>query len=260
MLVGLALAGVGAPALGVEQTDPLAPPTRAIAPRYEAGALHRWLWGNDYRALWTAPVRIEVLDLASVGGGLTPVRDFGGSETRVLALRAADGRDYTFRSVDKDPVSLVPGELRDTWVRELVQDQIVGCHPVPFFVVDELMEAAGILHTKSRLVVLPDDERLGAYRREFAGVVGQFLEYPQGRSARNPGFQGAVRILDHAEFYPLMAASPDARPDVRAIMNGRGIDKMLGDRGRDPGTRGWSSRSRGRASRASRTTTTPTPR
>jgi hypothetical protein len=230
MLLCVVLAGIAAPGtLGAENADAQRPPTRAIGPRYEAGAIHRWLWGTDYRALWTAPVHVEVLDLSSVGGGLTPVRDFGGSETKVLALHGADGRDYTFRSVDKDPVSLVPEELRDTWVRDLAQDQIVGCHPVSFFVVDELMEAAGILHVKSRLVVMPDDERLGAYRQEFAGVIGQFLEYPQGRSARNPGFQRALRILNHAEFYPLMAASPDERPDVRAFLKARLFDMMLGD-------------------------------
>ena len=144
-------------------------------------------------------------------------------------MRGADGREYTFRSVDKDPVSVVPEELRDTWVRGLAQDQIVGCHPVPFYVVDELMEAAGILHTKSRLVTMPDDERLGAYRQKFAGVIGQFLEYPQGRSARNPGFQGAVQILNHDQFYPVMAASPEERSDVRAFLKARLFDLMIGD-------------------------------
>ena len=230
VLLGLAFVGVGAhSALGAENNDVQRPPTRAIGPRYEAGALHRWLWGTDYRALWAAPVQVEVLDLSSVGGGLTPVRDFGGSETKVLALRGADGREYTFRSVDKDPVSLVPEELRHTWVRDLVQDQIVGCHPIPFYVVDELMEAAGILHTKSRLVIMPDDDRLGAYRQRFAGVIGQFLEYPQGRSARNPGFQGAARVLNHDQFYPVMAASPEERPDARAFLKARLFDMMIGD-------------------------------
>ena len=229
MLVSFALIGVGvSSAPGAEETV-VQPPPRVIAPQYKAGPLQRWLAGSDYRDLWTAPVHIEVLDLGAVAGGLTPVRDFGGSETKVLALRGADGREYTFRSVDKDPVSVVPEELRDTWVRGFAQDQIVGCHPVPFYVVDELTEAAGILHTKSRLVTMPDDERLGAHREKFAGVIGQFLEYPQGRSARNPGFQGAVRILDHDQFYPVMATSPAERPDVRAFLKARLFDLMIGD-------------------------------
>lgn len=38
--------------------------------RYEAGRLHGWLLGDDYRALWTAPVRAAVLDLDAFAGGL----------------------------------------------------------------------------------------------------------------------------------------------------------------------------------------------
>jgi hypothetical protein len=41
-----------------------------IAPQYGAGGVHRWLWGDDYRDLWTAPIEVEVLDLQGFAGGL----------------------------------------------------------------------------------------------------------------------------------------------------------------------------------------------
>jgi hypothetical protein len=40
-----------------------------IGPQYRAGALHRWLWGGDYRDLYTTPVALPVLDLRSYAGG-----------------------------------------------------------------------------------------------------------------------------------------------------------------------------------------------
>ena len=138
----------------------------------------------------------------------------GGLQTKGLALRGADGRDYTFRGVDKDPTSILPEELRDTWARGLVQDQIAASSPAAFLVVDELMDAAGILHTKTRLVAMPDDARLGEFRQEFAGIVGQISEYPGGRTAQNPGFQGALEILKHEDFYARLAAG--LRPPRRA--------------------------------------------
>jgi hypothetical protein len=229
VLAGALVLALAPGAARVEAGDALPTRRMAIGPGYGAGAFHRWLWGSDYRDLWTTPVQVEVLDLASTGGGLTPVQEFGSSETLVLAMRGSDGRDYTFRSLDKDPVSLVPPELRDTWVRDLVQDQIAAGHPLPFLVADELMKAAGILHAPARLVVMPDDERLGRYRQRFAGIVGQFYEYPQGRSARNPGFQGAERVLGFQEFHGLIAARPEERPDVRAFLKARLFDMMIGD-------------------------------
>jgi hypothetical protein len=51
---------------GAPASEPAAPAARriAIGPQYKASGLHRWLWGDDYRALWTKPIEVEVLDLA----------------------------------------------------------------------------------------------------------------------------------------------------------------------------------------------------
>src|SRR3954464_8391399 len=60
-----------------------------IGPEYQAGGVHRWLWGDDYRRLWTTPTRVGSLDLHTVAGGLIPVTRVGGRETKALALRGA---------------------------------------------------------------------------------------------------------------------------------------------------------------------------
>ena len=71
--------------------------------------------GKDYRDLWTTEIRVPVLDLGSVAGGLEPVMRVGGQASQGLALRGADGRDYTFRSVNKViSESAVPVEFRDS--------------------------------------------------------------------------------------------------------------------------------------------------
>lgn len=83
----------------------------AIGPKYKANGFHRWLWGTDYRALWTTPIGVEVLDLHAFAGGLKPLFRVGGRETKGLGMKAADGRDYTFRGIDKDPTSALPERL-----------------------------------------------------------------------------------------------------------------------------------------------------
>jgi hypothetical protein len=200
-----------------------------VGPEYKAGAFSRWLWGNDYRSLWTTTIKAEVLDLHSFAGGLEPRFRVGGQETKGLAMKGADGRSYTFRGIDKDPTSILPEELRDTWIRNIVQDQIAANHPASFFVVDELIKAAGILGTDQRLMVMPDDPALGEFRKDFAGVVGQVYEFPTARSGQSPGFLGATEILNHREFYQRMEASPKDRPDARALLKARLLDILIGD-------------------------------
>jgi hypothetical protein len=201
----------------------------AISSRYDAGGFHRWLWGSDYRDLWGAPVTAEVLDLQTFAGGLKPVLRVGGQQTKGLALKGADGRDYTFRAIDKDPTTILPEELQDTWVRNIVQDQMSGQHPASAFVVEELMEAAGVLHTAQHLVVMPDDPALGEFRKDFAGVIGQLFEYPQAKAGQNPGFHDATAVLKHKDLYKLLEADPRNRVDTRAFLKARLLDIMVGD-------------------------------
>ena len=71
---------------------------------------------DERTVLWpdSTPFEAPVLDLATEAGGLEPVRQVGGLQTAGLALRGADGRSYTFRSLHKEPERLLPavdGEL-----------------------------------------------------------------------------------------------------------------------------------------------------
>jgi hypothetical protein len=203
--------------------------TVAIGPGYQAGRFHRWIWGSDYRDLWTARFNIEVLNLQTFGGGLTPLFRVGGQETKGLAMKGKDGRDYTFRAIDKDPTEILPEQLRDTWARGVVQDQMAAQHPAAPFIVDELMAAAGILRTDQKLRIMPDDPALGEFRKVFAGLVGQVYEFPGAVSDKNPGFHGATELLKHEPFYKRIEASPDDRADVRAFLKARLLDLLIGD-------------------------------
>ncbi len=205
--------------------------TRKVAagPRYGASGFHRWMLGADYRKLWTTPVEVEVLDLAHEAGGLKPAMRVGGQQTKGLAFTDTSGRSYTFRGLDKDPANILPEELQDTFVEQLVQDQMSAQQPGGALIVDELSKAAGVPTVPIRLVVLPDDPALGDFRKEFAGVVGTFAEYPTAEGARHPGFEGAVEIVDHMTLYAKIAQSPDDRVAVREFLRARLFDLFISD-------------------------------
>ena len=194
---------------------------------YAAGGLHRWLFGKFYRDLWTTPIRVELLDLGREGGGLTPTTQGGGFQTKSLRFRGADGYQYGFRSVDKDP-DVLPEELEGTFVEDLVQDQISSQHPAGPSVVPALLDAAGILGTRPRLVVMPDDPRLGEFRERFAGTLGYF-ERRATIELGVPPFDGAVEIIDTDELAERVQRDPSNRLDLRAFLNARLFDYWIGD-------------------------------
>jgi len=113
-------------------------------PQYAAGWLTRLLFGTDYRAAWTAPIRVPVLDLRRVGGGLTPTSVGGGMQTKSMWFRGGDGYEYGFRSVDKDASNLPPG-LQGTLLERLALDQNSAQHPAAPIVAARLTEGDGKL-------------------------------------------------------------------------------------------------------------------
>lgn len=197
--------------------------------RYQANRVHRFILGGGYRDLWEAPIALPVLDLEGEGGGLVPTRRFGGLQTPVLGFESRDGRLFTFRGTDKDPSAVLDPVLHNTVIQTVVQDQMAAQHPGGPPTANALTEAAGVLTVHERMVVMPDDPRLGEFRDEFAGMVGTFFEYPQPSSDRGPGFHGALEILDHEALYEALAQGDTVEVDARAFLRARLVDLLLGD-------------------------------
>jgi hypothetical protein len=233
----LSLALFGAP--GVRAADracavkPLEAPTVKVTPNadYAASGLWKFFFGAEYRPLWTTPVEVEVLDLSRVGGGLTPKEKGGGKQTRSLKFDGKDGRRYRFRSADKEVnEDVLPAGLKTGFAMTVLEDQNSSHHPAAPAVVAPLAEAAGLLHSKPRLVVMPDDPALGEFRQEFAGMLGAFEETPRvEKGAVTAGFEGYVQILDWEELKPRLDASPTDRIDARAFLKARLLDMLVGD-------------------------------
>src|SRR4051812_4802952 len=71
----------------------------AAGPEYAGSpSQRRWL-GDGYRDVWTTPFDAPILNLSTEAGGLEAVRVVGQLQTAGLAMRGADGRSYTFRSL-----------------------------------------------------------------------------------------------------------------------------------------------------------------
>jgi len=196
--------------------------------QYRAGSIHRFLLGADYRGLWTTPIQVHELDLRAFAGGLRPTRRVGGQQTLGLGMKGADGRDYTFRGLDKDPTEILPDELHGTIVDRLLQDQIASSLPGGTVAVSPILRAAGVLHSEPILVVMPDDSLLGEFRKDFGGLLGTFEEFPRATGGE-PGTFGAVEIRNGEEMWKLLDESPATHPDSRAFLTARLVDLLIGD-------------------------------
>jgi hypothetical protein len=251
----LAAALAAAPATAQQQADTAATATVTVGAadtvvitpgaRYRAGGLHNLFFGRHYRDLWATPIRVERLDLDRFAGGLRPTRLGGGKQTHSLRFAGADGREYQFRSVDKDPSPLLPENLRRTVAQRIFQDQISAGHPAAPLVVSPILTAAGVLHSEPRLVVMPDSPALGEFRAEFGGLLGTIEERP---TDEGPGFADASKIVSTEALFDRLEHHQDEHVDTRAFLAARLIDLLLGDWDRHQDQWRWARLGDGRSS------------
>jgi hypothetical protein len=238
-LLPLAVLTAGAAA---QVPDPVPPPgdTVLVAPgaQYRAGPLYRAFMGSGYRDLWITPVRVPVADLDEYAGGLTPVRVGGGMTTRTLHLDGADGRRYVFRSVDKEPADLLE-DFIGTPIEAILRDQVSSFNPSGALVVASLLEAVGVLHVTPRLVVVPDDPRLGEFREEFAGMLALYEERPDDPPPGSAAFAGAQEIVQADRLFEILEEDPRHRVASRELLRGRLVDLIVGDRDRSTNNHLW---------------------
>ncbi|MGI9629202.1 MAG: BamA/TamA family outer membrane protein [Longimicrobiales bacterium] len=205
---------------------------------YAKSGLFAAFMGEGHRDLWTTPFRVEVANLQTLAGGLTPFRVGGGTTTQTLHLRGADGRRYVMRSVDKSPQVLAE-ELAGTPVERLLQDQISSFHPTAALIIPPLLEAVGVLHAVPQLVVIPDDPALGEFREQFAGLLALYEERPDDGPDGTAGFAGSERIEGSDEFFELMEDNPRHAVDAVELLKSRLVDILVGDRDRSKNNYLW---------------------
>ena len=196
---------------------------------YSIPGILKGILGERYRAIWTGSVDVPIIDLSQTAGGLTPIKKGGGFQTTSLRMRGADGDQYVLRSIDKDASAVLPNYLRDTLVDDYVEDQTSAMHPFGAFVIPPLADAAGIYHTEPKLVMIPDDEQLGIYRKDMAGRLALFETRPNNEQRDEARFGRPEDIISSTRLFEKVRERNDHQVDARFFARSRLFDMVVGD-------------------------------
>lgn len=222
---------------------------------YQGGRLKEIFFGSLYRDIWTAPINVPVIDISKEHGGLKPTSRGGGMQSKSLRLTAPDGKEYVLRSIQKFPATILPKALRQTVVKEVIQDVIAASHPYAAIVVPTMADAAGVYHTNPQLVYLPDDPALGQYQNEFGGLLCLYEERPDDDQSDVASFGNSKDVKSTSKVIEKIRESYDNQVDQLAFLRARLFDLMIGDWDRHDDQWRWASFEEGK-----RTTYKPIPR
>lgn len=197
--------------------------------KYAANPWRQRMLGANYRKEWGQTIRVPVFDIGTEKGGLEPLRMGGGMQTVSLRLRDADGHEYTLRSIEKYPEAAVPEPLRKTFAQDLVEDQISAAHPYGALVIPPMADAVGVYHTNPKVVYIPDDPRLGVYRKTFANMLALFEERPDEDWSDEPSFGNSSNIIGTDRLLEKLEEDNDNTVDEKQVLKSRLFDLVIGD-------------------------------
>jgi hypothetical protein len=193
-----------------------------------ASPVWRFFFGENWRDVWAREIEVPVLDLDAYAGGLTPFKS-GGNQTHTLHMNGADGRRYVFRSVAKSVQQSLGDDLEHTAVGDIIQDQTSANHPSSATIANVVQNATGVVHPTPTLFILPDDDRLGEFRKEYAGMLGHLEIKPDDVEDGVEQFMHADKIQDADKLLENLESSLSYRLDARAYLKARLVDAIMGD-------------------------------
>lgn len=190
-----------------------------IYPKYDSvSKVHRYFFGENYRKEYAMETKVPVIRISEIKGGLTPTQRGGGFQSHSLRLVDKQGKEWVLRSVEKYPESLLPEDLRKTFVNEILKDNMSAANPFSALIVPDIAKAVGIAHTEPLIGWISPDVNLGKYAGVFANTLCLLEERePTGKSDNTiKMFNKLVKDNDNTYDGPMM-------------LRAKALDAVIGD-------------------------------
>lgn len=204
----------------------------------KANKLKRWILGNNYRKEWATPVHLKVFDLRKEKGGFTIESLGGGKQTTSLRLKDKKGKEWTLRSVNKNPEKAVPENLRGSIAQDIVQDMISASHPYAALAIPKMSEAVEVVTPAPTFYFVPDDPAFGIYRSRVANSV--FLLEEREPTVDATDTKSTPKVIN--KIYE----DNDDRIDQPQVLRARLLDMVIGDWDRHFDQWRWGTRDTGK--------------
>ena len=219
--------------------------TIKIYPEYDkVSKTHRFLFGENYRKEYALETKVPVIHISEIKGGLMPIRRGGGFQSHSLRMVDKQGKEWVLRSVEKYPESLLPENLRETFVKDILKDNMSAQHPFSALIVPTIAEAVGVPHSQPVIGWISPDANLGKYASLFENTLCLIEERePLGKSENT------------IKTFKKLVADNDNTYDGPAMLRAKALDALIGDWDRHSDQWRWKGEKDGK-----KTTYRPVPR
>ena len=177
-------------------------------------------FGKNYRKVWSEPISLKVFNINKEQGGFKVISIGGGKQTKSLKLADRNGKEWSLRTIEKDPEKALPQNLRGTLAQDVVSDMISASDPYAPLIVPTMAKAIGVPQADPQFFFVPDDPALGKYRKLFANRVVMLEERDPVPDADTKSTSKVTNKLYEEN---------NDKIDQEGVLKARLLDMLIGD-------------------------------
>lgn len=196
---------------------------------YRKSRIYQLFWGSNWRDEWTAQVKVPVVCLDTLYGGLTPYKKGGGNETSSLRLRTSSGKEYVIRSINKSRKDVTPRLLRNTLVAHIIQDNVSMSYPYAALALPVMLKHAGIYHTNPSLVYITNQPALDSFNTNFANDLYIVEERPDEDWSDADHLGNFKKYYSTLDVLEELKSNKSYKADQKAYIKARLFDILVAD-------------------------------
>ncbi len=201
------------------------------------------LWGTNRRVEWATPIKVPVLWLDSIDGGLIPYQSGGGgNETKSFRLKSKEGKEYSLRSVNKSREEVIEDRFKKSFVEDLINDGVSSSYPYGAFPLTIMQEKAGIYHTIPHLYYLPKQAALDTFNNKYGDDLYMLEQRPDGDWSDADNLGNFKSFSSTEKLIEKLQEDNDNRADQYAFIKARLFDMMIADWDRHEDNFRWGKR------------------
>lgn len=200
---------------------------------------YNFLWGKHYRKYYGKSIEAKNVNLDTLYGGLKPLKEGGGHQSKSLRLEDKSGKQYVMRALKKSAVRFlqsvafkdqyVEKDFKDTYAEDFLLDFYTSSHPYTPFVIGDLADAVGVSHSNPKLFYVPKQNALAGFNENFGDELYMIEERPAEGFEKLQSFGSPDAIVSTEDVLKNLAKDEKYSVDEKAYIKARLFDMLIGD-------------------------------
>ncbi|WP_396632789.1 ShlB/FhaC/HecB family hemolysin secretion/activation protein [Maribacter sp. R86514] len=214
---------------------------------YNKSKSYKFLWGERYREFYGQPVEAPIVQLDTLYGGLSVVKEGGGHQSFSLRLEDKNGRQYAMRSLKKSALKFLkfklPGisynteDYQDTWAEKAISDFFTTAHPYMQLVINPLARSVDINHSDTDLFYVPKQDSLKQFNENYGDELYYIERRPSEEQAHYKGYRRTINensgeVTDYestTDMLEKIKSDESYWVDEKSLIRARLFDMLIGD-------------------------------